>query len=92
MERVDEVLLCYIPHATIQKYMCSGKCNFLNWRNLACVCFCVHRGHSRLHLPFCWLGQSKQECIYGTDGRVVKALDSKSNGIFLRRFESCSVR
>ena len=26
------------------------------------------------------------------DGRVVKALDSKSNGIFPRRFESCSQR
>ena len=28
----------------------------------------------------------------GTDGRVVKALDSKSNGLCPRRFESCSVR
>ena len=28
----------------------------------------------------------------GTDGRVVKALDSKSNGFCPRRFESCSVR
>ena len=27
-----------------------------------------------------------------TDGRVVKALDSKSNGLCPRRFESCSVR
>ena len=26
------------------------------------------------------------------DGRVVKALDSKSNGIFPHRFESCSRR
>ena len=28
----------------------------------------------------------------GCDGRVVKALDSKSNGIFPRRFEPCSQR
>ena len=26
------------------------------------------------------------------DGRVVKALDLKSNGVFPRRFESCSQR
>ena len=28
--------------------------------------------------------------VQGHDGRVVKALDSKSNGIFPHRFESCS--
>ena len=31
------------------------------------------------------------ECM-SCDGRVVKALDLKSNGVFPRRFESCSQR
>ena len=31
-------------------------------------------------------------CQTGCDGRVVKALDLKSNGIFPRRFEPCSQR
>ena len=30
--------------------------------------------------------------VQGCDGRVVKALDLKSNGLFPRRFESCSQR
>ena len=30
--------------------------------------------------------------VVGCDGRVVKALDLKSNGIFPRRFKSCSQR
>ena len=33
-----------------------------------------------------------QDWAVSCDGRVVKALDSKSNGIFPRRFESCSQR
>ena len=30
--------------------------------------------------------------VHSCDGRVVKALDLKSNGIFPRRFEPCSQR
>ena len=41
-------------------------------------------------------GENMAETSYGEcgscDGRVVKALDSKSNGIFLHRFEPCSQR
>ena len=36
-----------------------------------------------------WKEEAMQFC---RDGRVVKALDSKSNGIFPHRFESCSRR
>ena len=56
------------------------------------------------HLPQCTSAEDIQICCVviislittkyrrRCDGRVVKALDSKSNGIFPRRFESCSQR
>ena len=39
-----------------------------------------------------WIRLFLSNWIQGHDGRVVKALDSKSNGIFPHRFESCSWR
>ena len=53
-------------------------------------CPYIYRGLA-LCLRTCLLiWQEARVCC--TDGRVVKALDSKSNGLCPRRFESCSVR
>ena len=38
------------------------------------------------------LAETRKENGRSCDGRVVKALDSKSNGIFPHRFEPCSQR
>ena len=47
-----------------------------------------------LYLSKEWIGYSKKlfHQFWGCNGRVVKAFDSKSNGIFPRRFESYSQR
>ena len=39
-----------------------------------------------------WIKCRSELCILGCDGRVVKALDLKSNGYYPRRFKSCSQR
>ena len=56
-----------------------GQIINIRWRTILC---------SHLNFLPCYQDDMLSSC----DGRVVKALDSKSNGIFMRRFESCSQR